>query len=101
MTIQFLLKSFTVQSIAQSEALLKSIFKNYSIKRFPTKVQKFTVQSSPHVHKKSREQFEMRTHKIQFTVSGLPKENIIQSIQTFKLHGVQLQLRVLDQTPLY
>lgn len=29
----------------------------------PTKVQRFTVNRSPHIDKKSREQFEMRTHK--------------------------------------
>ena len=29
----------------------------------PTKIEKFTVNRSPHVDKKSREQFEMRTHK--------------------------------------
>jgi small subunit ribosomal protein S10 len=28
----------------------------------PTKIQKFTVLRSPHVDKKSRDQFEMRTH---------------------------------------
>ena len=29
----------------------------------PTKIEKFTVNRSPHVDKKSREQFEIRTHK--------------------------------------
>ena len=29
----------------------------------PMRINKFTVLRSPHVHKKSREQFEMRTHK--------------------------------------
>ena len=29
----------------------------------PTKIRKYTVNSSPHVDKKSREQFEMRIHK--------------------------------------
>lgn len=29
----------------------------------PTAIQKYTVNRSPHVDKKSREQFEMRTHK--------------------------------------
>ena len=29
----------------------------------PTRVSRFTVLRSPHVNKKSREQFEMRTHK--------------------------------------
>ena len=29
----------------------------------PTRIEKFTVNRSPHIDKKSREQFEMRTHK--------------------------------------
>lgn len=29
----------------------------------PTRINKFTVLRSPHVNKKAREQFEMRTHK--------------------------------------
>ena len=29
----------------------------------PTKIRRFTVLRSPHTHKDSREQFEMRTHK--------------------------------------
>ena len=29
----------------------------------PTRVERFTVLRSPHIDKKSREQFEMRTHK--------------------------------------
>jgi small subunit ribosomal protein S10 len=29
----------------------------------PTRIERFTVNRSPHVDKKSREQFEMRTHR--------------------------------------
>jgi small subunit ribosomal protein S10 len=29
----------------------------------PTRIEKFTVNRSPHIDKKSREQFEMRTHR--------------------------------------
>ena len=29
----------------------------------PTRIERYTVNRSPHVDKKSREQFEMRTHK--------------------------------------
>src|SRR5690349_24417149 len=29
----------------------------------PTKTKRWTVRRSPHVHKKSREQFELKTHK--------------------------------------
>ena len=31
----------------------------------PTRIEKFTVNRSPHVDKKSREQFEIRTHKLE------------------------------------
>src|SRR5262249_12938561 len=31
--------------------------------RLPTRIEKVTVNRSPHIDKKSREQFEMRTHK--------------------------------------
>ena len=47
----------------------------------PTEINKFTVLRSPHIYKKSREQFEMRTHKrlidiidpTQQTIDGLMK----------------------------
>ncbi len=50
----------------------------------PTKIEKFTVQRSTHVDKKSREQFEMRTHKrlldimqpIPGTMDSLMKRNL-------------------------
>ena len=50
----------------------------------PTEINKFTVLRSPHVNKKSREQFEMRTHKrlvdiiepTQQTVDSLMKLNL-------------------------
>lgn len=29
----------------------------------PTRIEKFTINRSPHIYKKSREQFEIRTHK--------------------------------------
>jgi small subunit ribosomal protein S10 len=29
----------------------------------PTRIERYTVLRSPHINKKSREQFEMRTHK--------------------------------------
>lgn len=29
----------------------------------PTRIERYTVLSSPHIHKKSRQQFEVRTHK--------------------------------------
>ena len=105
MTIQFILKSYTVQNVAFVVQLVKSIFRDdqIAISRYPTKVQKFTVLKSPHVHKKSREQFEIRTHKMEIEISQLNRAQIdtfIQYVQSFKLLGVQLQMRIMDSTTL-
>lgn len=37
--------------------------KSYGPIPLPTKIERFTVNRSPHIDKKSREQFEIRTHK--------------------------------------
>ena len=37
----------------------------------PTHIEKFTVNRSPHIDKKSREQFEMRTHKRLCSISSI------------------------------
>jgi len=50
----------------------------------PTKIERYTVNRSPHIDKKSREQFEVRTHKRLIdiinptakTVDGLKKLNL-------------------------
>jgi small subunit ribosomal protein S10 len=42
----------------------------------PTRIEKFTVNRSPHVDKKSREQFEIRTHKRLIEIIGATTETI-------------------------
>ena len=39
----------------------------------PSKIEKFTVNRSPHVDKKSREQFEIRTHRLLDIVDPTPQ----------------------------
>ncbi len=61
----------------------------------PTLIEKFTVNKSPHVNKKSREQFEMRSHKrlidivnpTRKTVDGLKKLNLPA--------GVDIEIKVM------
>jgi small subunit ribosomal protein S10 len=43
--------------------------------RCPTRIERFTVNRSPHVDKKSREQFEIRTHKRCSTSSTHPADD--------------------------
>lgn len=54
---------------------LKNIFKKlnlyYTSTNLPLKVKKITLLKSSHVHKKAREQFEIKTVKKLFTIKGL------------------------------
>jgi small subunit ribosomal protein S10 len=66
--IRVRLRGFDVELIDQSaksivQTVLKAGSKVSGPIPLPMKINKFTVLRSPHVHKKSREQFEMRTHK--------------------------------------
>ena len=52
---------------ASSEEIVNTVKRTGAIIKgpipLPTKIEKFTVLRSPHIDKKSREQFETRTHK--------------------------------------
>lgn len=50
----------------------------------PTRIQKFTVIRSPHIDKKSREQFEMRTHKRFIDISD-PDPNLGEILRRINL----------------
>ncbi len=66
--IRVRLRAFDIELIDQSaKAIVQTVLKAGSKVSgpipLPTRINKFTVLRSPHVNKKSREQFEMRTHK--------------------------------------
>lgn len=52
----------------------------------PTEVRRYTVNRSPFVHKKSREQFEMRVHKRLIDILN-PGQKIIESLTDLNLPG--------------
>ena len=52
-----------------------------------TKIQKVTVLRSPHVNKKSREQFEMRTHKRLIDIIE-PSADVMDSLRKLELFAV-------------
>jgi len=58
----------------------------------PTRIEKFTVLSSPHVDKKSREQFEMRTHNRIVELHD-PTGNTIDKLKNYTLpSGVHITI---------
>ena len=50
----------------------------------PTHIKKYTVLRSPHVNKKSREQFEMRTHKRLIDIMN-PSQDVMDSLMKLEL----------------
>jgi small subunit ribosomal protein S10 len=59
----------------------------------PTEINKFTVLRSPHIDKKSREQFEMRTHKRLIDILE-PTQQTIDSLMKLDLSaGVDVEIK--------
>ncbi len=60
----------------------------------PTKINKYCVLRSPHVDKKSREQFEIRTHKRLMDIME-PTQNTVDALMKLDLPaGVDVEIRL-------
>jgi small subunit ribosomal protein S10 len=58
----------------------------------PTEINRYTVLRSPHIDKKSREQFEMRTHKRLIDIE--PTQNTVDSLMKLDLSaGVDVEIK--------
>lgn len=60
----------------------------------PTKIKKFTVLRSPHVDKKSREQFEIRTHKRFMDITSPSKDTIAKLAKLNLPAGVDIEIKL-------
>jgi small subunit ribosomal protein S10 len=60
----------------------------------PTAIQKFTVNRSPHVDKKSREQFEIRTHKRLLDILAPTQETVDALMKLDLPAGVDVEIKV-------
>ena len=60
----------------------------------PTRIERFTVNRSPHIDKKSREQFEMRTHKRLLDIVD-PTARTVDELKKLNLPaGVDIQIKI-------
>ena len=60
----------------------------------PTEINKFTVLRSPHVNKKSREQFQLRTHKRLIEIYT-PTQKTVDALSKLELpSGVDIQVKL-------
>ena len=60
----------------------------------PTRLERFTVLRSPHIDKKSREQFEIRTHKRLIDIVD-PTVHTVDALNNLKVPaGVEIKIKV-------
>ena len=62
----------------------------------PTRISRYTVLRSPHVDKKSREQFEIRTHKRLLDILEPTQQTIDQLMKLDLSTGVDVEIKLSD-----
>jgi small subunit ribosomal protein S10 len=93
-----MLRGFDVELIDQSSKSIVQTVQKAGAKvtgpiPFPTRINKITVLRSPHVNKKSREQFEMRTHKRLIDIIS-PSPEVMDSLMKLELPaGVDVEIK--------
>ena len=60
----------------------------------PTRINKYTVLRSPHVDKKSREQFEIRTHKRLLDILDPTQQTVDQLMKLDLSAGVDVEIKL-------
>ncbi len=97
--IRIRLKSFDHKQLDQSVGEIVDTAKRTGARvagpiPLPTRIQKFTVLRSPHVNKKSREQFEQRTHKRLVDILE-PTQQTIDALMKLELSaGVDVEIKL-------
>ena len=96
--IRVKLRGFDVELVEQSSrAIVQTVVKAGARVSgpvpLPTRINKYTVLRSPHVDKKSREQFEMRTHKRLIDILD-PTQKVVEALMKLELPaGVDVEIR--------
>jgi small subunit ribosomal protein S10 len=96
--IRVRLRAFDVELLDQSAKAICQTVQKAGAKvlgpiPLPTRINKFTVLRSPHVNKKSREQFEMRTHKRLIDIIE-PSGEVMDSLMKLELPaGVDVEIK--------
>jgi len=100
--ISLILKSFDLDSLARCEKYLISMLSFFGVNQIkhqfnPRKCKKITVLRSPHIDKKSREQFQLISHKKTLTLNVSEKKFVLLFLglcKQIKLNGVELEIFV-------
>ena len=96
--IRVKLRGFDVDLIEQSSRAIVQTVEKAGAKvsgpiPLPTRINKYTVLRSPHVNKKAREQFEMRTHKRLIDILE-PTPKVVEALMKLELPaGVDVEIK--------
>lgn len=96
--IRVKLRGFDVELVDQSSKAIVQAVQKVGAKvlgpvPLPTRINKFTVLRSPHVNKKSREQFEMRMHKRLIDIIE-PSAEVMNALMALELSaGVDVEIK--------
>ena len=96
--IRVKLRGFDVELVEQSSKAIVSTVVKAGAKvsgpvPLPTRINKYTVLRSPHVNKKAREQFEMRTHKRLIDILE-PTPKVVEALMKLELpSGVDVEIK--------
>ena len=97
--IRIRLKSFDHRMIDRAAADIVNTARNTQARivgpiPLPTKISRVTVIRSPHVNKKSREQFETRTHKRLIDIVEANQQTVDSLMKLDLPAGVQVEIKV-------
>lgn len=96
--IRVRLRGFDVELVEQSSKAIVQTVVGAGAKvsgpvPLPTRINKYTVLRSPHVNKKAREQFEMRTHKRLIDILD-PTSKVMDALMKLELPaGVDVEIK--------
>ena len=96
--IRVRLRGFDIELIDQSSRAIVQTVEKAGARvagpvPLPTRINKFTVLKSPHVNKKAREQFEMRTHKRLIDILD-PTSKVMDALMKLELPaGVDVEIK--------
>ncbi|PIM95694.1 uS10/mL48 family ribosomal protein [Candidatus Hodgkinia cicadicola] len=97
-------KSFNLPTLSSYIENLLLIFrirtttKVTGIVSLPTKIKRFTINSSPHIDKKSRDQFEIRTYSKMLTITGDFNEIFSRLIKISIPQGIYIGINIIEGT---
>ena len=97
--IRIKLKSYDYNLVDKSaEKIVKTVKSTGAVVNgpipLPTKIEKYTVLRSPHIDKKSREQFESRTHKRLIDIVE-PTPQTVEALMKLDLaSGVDIEIKI-------